>query len=345
MSRAPSPSGVAPAATSASQTSPARSGSSSSSTPGSPGVAGPAHQHRHARHGPPAAVHARRRAGRPPVRRTRSTRARALHGQHRELVAAIDDVGVEVRRVALEPLQVTLVVGGVGDGDEARTRPAGSVNTSSSTPPSGVQMTLYCAPPSGSRRTSLESRCWSRACAPGPAVSIWPMWETSNTPARVAHGLVLGPDPVVLEWHLPAGELDQLGARRAVAVVERAAAEGVGRRGHVKQANTCPRRFGRLPAGRRGRCGRLPAGRRGRCGQLCQIGVHHPANELFEGQRRLPAELSRERGRGRPPAGSARGCARGSDPFGRAGPGPARRARTPSPGTPGTVWPTPLARM
>src|SRR4051794_31881370 len=51
-------------------------------------------------------------------------------------------------------------------------------------PPSSVQASAYWAPPSGIRRTSLVRTCWRNSAACGPQLSISPMCETSNTPAR-----------------------------------------------------------------------------------------------------------------------------------------------------------------
>ena len=97
-------------------------------------------------------------------------------------------------------------------------------------------MTLYCAPPSGIRRTSLESRCWRKSAACGPRVSISPMWETSKTPARGAHGVVLGADAVgVLDRHLPAGESDEPRSGLRVPPVERGATQLRGRGWHVRE--------------------------------------------------------------------------------------------------------------
>ena len=47
-----------------------------------------------------------------------AARLRALHRQHRPLVDAIDDVCVEVLGVTLEPGEVLVVIGGVGDREE-----------------------------------------------------------------------------------------------------------------------------------------------------------------------------------------------------------------------------------
>ena len=53
------------------------------------------------------------------------------------------------------------------------------------------------------------------------------MCETSKTPARRAHGEVLGADALVLDRHLPAGERDEPGRRGDVTVVQRRALQGL----------------------------------------------------------------------------------------------------------------------
>ena len=55
------------------------------------------------------------------------------------------------------------------------------------------------------------------------------MCETSKRPGAAARGEVLGDDAAgVLERHLPAAEVDQLGAELAVTVEERGALQGGG---------------------------------------------------------------------------------------------------------------------
>ena len=54
---------------------------------------------------------------------------------------------------------------------------------------------------------------WTAASASLPAISISPMWLTSNSPARVRTA-VLGDDARILDGHVPAAERDHLRARR-----------------------------------------------------------------------------------------------------------------------------------
>ena len=111
-------------------------------------------------------------------------RPRPLHGEHRVVVEAVLDLGVEVLGVALEPRQVLLVVGRVGDGQEAVLGEAVGEEVVEDAAVLAAQHASTARRPRGSAATSLDSRRWSRASAPaGPRVSISPMCETSNTPA------------------------------------------------------------------------------------------------------------------------------------------------------------------
>ena len=65
-----------------------------------------------------------------------------------------------------------------------------------------------------------EMRC-TAASASLPAISISPMWLTSNRPARGAHGQVLGGDAGVFDGHVPARERHHPGAGGEVAGVKR----------------------------------------------------------------------------------------------------------------------------
>ena len=56
---------------------------------------------------------------------------------------------------------------------------------SSTNVPSGVSSAEYCACPIFRRLASLHVRCCTVLSASLPAISISPMWLTSNTPARV----------------------------------------------------------------------------------------------------------------------------------------------------------------
>src|SRR5918994_5345397 len=52
-------------------------------------------------------------------------------------------------------------------------------------PPCSFVSNVYCAWPAPIRSRSFVSRPWRYSCAPPPASSSWPMWETSKTPALV----------------------------------------------------------------------------------------------------------------------------------------------------------------
>src|SRR3954471_24941110 len=59
------------------------------------------------------------------------------------------------------------------------------VNTSSTNVPLGVVSAEYCACPAASREASFVVMCWTAFNASAPAISISPMCDTSNRPARV----------------------------------------------------------------------------------------------------------------------------------------------------------------
>ena len=81
--------------------------------------------------------------------------------------------------------------------------------------PSSVRQRVYWAAPGSVRRSrSLERVCWRVSWAPSPRTSTLPRWERSNTPAPLAHRLVLGHGALVLDGHVPAGEGAHLGAER-----------------------------------------------------------------------------------------------------------------------------------
>ena len=62
-------------------------------------------------------------------------------------------------------------------------------------PPSSAQRHEYWAPPAASLATSLLTRRWRNGSASGPEVLIWPMWETSNMPARSRTARCSAPTP------------------------------------------------------------------------------------------------------------------------------------------------------
>ena len=91
----------------------------------------------------------------------------------------------------LEPGEVLVVVGRVGDGQIAiGLEPVGEEVVEHAAVLAAQHAVLRA--PDADRETSLLSRRCSRPSASGPLVSISPMCETSKTPARSAHGDVLG---------------------------------------------------------------------------------------------------------------------------------------------------------
>ena len=68
--------------------------------------------------------------------------------------------------------------------------------------------------------------CWTAFSASAPAISISPMWLTSNSPARVRTAMCSSTMPGVFDRHVPAAELDHAGAERPVPRVERRLLQG-----------------------------------------------------------------------------------------------------------------------
>ena len=74
---------------------------------------------------------------------------------------------------------------------------------------------------------------WTAATASAPAISISPMWLTSNSPARVRTAMCSSVIPRVFDRHVPAAERDHSRAERSVARIERSLLERAGGRlGH-----------------------------------------------------------------------------------------------------------------
>ena len=133
---------------------------------------------------------------------------------------------------SLEPGQVLLVIGGVGDGQEALgAQPVGEQVVEHAAVVAAQHRVLRAA--LGDLRDVVGQDPLQEGSASGPEVSISPMWETSNIPAARAHVHVLLADALVLHGHLPAGEGHEPGAGPLVAVEE-----GVRRR--VSVAGTKP---------------------------------------------------------------------------------------------------------
>ena len=219
MSRAPSPHGTTPRASTASQSAPASSAMHMSSHAVLAGVAGAVDHHLDAVD--------RRLRERERVRRRQSEpldRARALHGDERVLVGDVAHVGAgDLAR--LQPLEVGLAVRGVDDeqvgalvepvDDEVVDDAAVARSSAACTAPRRAAM----------RSRSFESADWRRSRARGPSTSNSPMCETSNDAGVGPHGAMLLDHARVLHRHLPARERDELRAERDVPVVQRRAGE------------------------------------------------------------------------------------------------------------------------
>ncbi len=105
---------------------------------------------------------------------------------------------------------------------------------------------MYWAWPAAMRSRSLLRQVLSRATAPSPRTSSLPRWLTSKipTPSRTAACSLSTPVALVLQRHLPAAELGELGTQRDVAVVQ-----GRAQQGHARQGSASPRPRGSPPVG------------------------------------------------------------------------------------------------
>ena len=119
------------------------------------------------------------------------------------------DLGLEFDGVRLEPLEVPLVVGGIGDG-----------RITVIVQPIGEQVVEHAAvltaetrvlvPPTWIFETSLESRRWKQLRRPRPlGLDLAHVGDVEDT-AFAADPEVLVADPVVLNGHLPSRRRDQL---------------------------------------------------------------------------------------------------------------------------------------
>ena len=158
-------------------------------------------------------------------------RLRALDGEHRVAVVRVGDVDVERLGLPLEPREVLVVVGGVRDREVAIVAEAVGEEVVEDAAVLAAQHAVLRA----ARRRSSRRR-W-RGCAAGSRSACGPLRldlahvRDVEDAGAGAHRDVLVPDARVLDRHLPAGERDELRARRDVAVVERGPAEGLGRGG------------------------------------------------------------------------------------------------------------------
>ena len=157
---------------------------------------------------------------------------RSLDRDHREVLEAVDHGRVGARRVRLEPGQVALVVGGVGDGQIAiRPEPVGEEVVEHAAVLVAEQRVLRAALRELGHVVAHEP-LEQGAGAGAAGLDLAHVADVEDARA-LAHGGVLGTDPGgVLDGHLPAGEGDEARARGHVPVVQRRAPQGVRVRRH-----------------------------------------------------------------------------------------------------------------
>ncbi len=146
-------------------------------------------------------------------------RSRTLHGEHRELGLPIDHVDVEIVGVTLEPGQVLVVVGGVGDGQElALGQAVGEEVVEHAAVVAAEDAVLGAAfgdPADVVGQQMLEELERGRSAR----LDLAHVRDVEHADA-LPDGEVLVADPGVLDRHLPARERHQLGPGGAMPVVQ-----------------------------------------------------------------------------------------------------------------------------
>ena len=166
----------------------------------------------------------------------RGARLGALDGEHRVAVRHVGDLHVEARGVVGQPGVVALVVGRVGDRQEARTV-AGQ--------PIGEEVVEH-SPVLAAEQRVLGSAFGELGHVVGqqPLQERLGVWTTRldlahvrdvEDPRCLADRHVLLAHALVLDRHLPADERHQPRAGRPMAVVKRGSAEGFGGGGHAAE--------------------------------------------------------------------------------------------------------------
>ena len=154
--------------------------------------------------------------------RTSAAGLGALDREHREVGVAVDHVDVEPVGVRLQPRQVLLVVGGVGDGQERAVGQAVAEQVvEHATVLAAHQAVLRPAlgePPDVVGHHALQELERLRA----GGLDLAHVRDVEHAGARPDREVLVA-DAGVLDRHLPAGERDQLRAGGGVAVVERGA--------------------------------------------------------------------------------------------------------------------------
>jgi hypothetical protein len=194
------------------------------------GVAGAADERRAAGQRAPRGAEARgqRRIGH---RLDDLARPRALDGEHRVPLVGVADLGLgELAGMGLEPGQVLVVVGGVGDRQEPIGRDAvGEEVVEHAAVVAAQDRVLRAA--DGDVLDVVGQQALEQVRGLRPARLDLAHVRDVEDAARGAHGHVLVADPAVLHGHLPPGEGHELGARVDVSVEQGRALEGLRRRG------------------------------------------------------------------------------------------------------------------
>ena len=165
-------------------------------------------------------------------------RVRALDRQHRVVVETIDQFGVERVRVPAKPLEVGLVVGGVGDGQVAIVGQAIGEQVVQHASVLATEDRVLGTADGELRHVVRQQLLEEVERARTGRLDLAHVRDVEHAAAG-AHGEVLGDDALVGHGHLPARERDQLRPRREMAIVKRGALEG-GRRVHARQATAGP---------------------------------------------------------------------------------------------------------
>jgi hypothetical protein len=149
-------------------------------------------------------------------------RGRPLDGEHRVAVGAVVDVDVELAGLLLEPRQVLGVVGGVGHREIAvRAEVVGEEVVENAAVLAAQHRVLGAA--RGDLRDVVGQDPLQERLGLGPARLNLAHVADVEHPDGGPDGHMLGLDALVLDGHLPAGEVDQLGSSGNVVVVQRRA--------------------------------------------------------------------------------------------------------------------------
>ena len=161
-------------------------------------------------------------AGRQPL--DDAARLGPLHGEHRPVGEPVLDLAVEVGGVLGEPLEVALVVGGVRDGQEALVGEAVGEEVVQDAAVLAAEHRVLGAADVDLRDVVREHALQQVRGARPRGLDLAHVRDVEDAATR-ADGQVLGPDPLVLDGHLPPGERNEPRARRLVGVEKGRAAK------------------------------------------------------------------------------------------------------------------------